>query len=53
MSEGIAWVDRVMRPLAGPLKTSDYNRVYEAVARGNEEQGKQLVRAILNVLEYE
>ena len=32
-----------------PLATNEYNRVYEAVSRGTEAQGKSLVQAIVDV----
>lgn len=34
----------------GLLATNEYNRVYEAVSRGTETQGKELVKAIVNAL---
>lgn len=50
MSQGLQWVDRVMKPIA-ELKapTSEYNRIYEAVMRGDEKQGEFLVNAIVNL----
>jgi hypothetical protein len=51
MSQGEVWIDHVMAPLSAfggrwPLETSEYNRIYEAVSRGTEDQGHRLVAAI-------
>lgn len=54
MSQGNRWIGQVMIPLSslcgGLLATNEYNRVYEAVSRGTETQGKELVKAIVNAL---
>lgn len=55
MSQGKYWIDHVMISLSvlddDPLLVTDeYNRVYEAVSRGTEEQGRALVAAITKAL---
>ena len=49
--EGYPWIDRVMKPLSEMvLAVGAYNRIYEAVGRGSEDQGRRLVRAIRDSL---
>lgn len=54
---GEPWIDKIMAPLAfsgdGNLRnlpSGVYNRIYEAVGRGNERQGDMLVKAITKAL---
>lgn len=54
MSQGEMWVGRVMWPLREAhqgVPSHIYNRIYEAVGRGSEAQGKALVRAVLEFIE--
>lgn len=58
MSEGKAWVDDVMVRLSGLgsrlaryVTTERYNAIYEAVSRGNAQQGRALVDAIEGMVE--
>ena len=59
MSQGKQWIDAVMKPLSvtstqvqkpSNARSNPYNRIYEAVGRGTEEQGRQLVQAILDYI---
>ncbi len=51
--EGERWIDEVMAPLGAfggsvvKLPPGVYNRIYEAVGRGNKRQGEGLVGAIV------
>lgn len=50
MSAGQPWIDAVMTPLSDRSHGGAYNRIYEAVGRGSESQGRALVAAILEVV---
>ena len=50
--EGTPWVEAITRPLwKYNLLSGAYNRIYEAVMRGDERQGKALVDAVVRIIE--
>jgi len=52
MSEGSYWIDAIAAPLAGRrMPASQYNKIYVAIGRGSDSQGRELVDAITGALD--
>ncbi len=55
MSQGQPWIDEITRALWDLKNEAEehrnpYNRIYEAVGRGTEQQGRALVQAVLDLI---